>query len=36
MKTPDRRTAIIDRIYARVKVVDTGYRVHGVVSPCHL
>lgn len=36
MKTPDRRTAIIDRIYARVKVVDTGYRVHGVESPCHL
>ena len=36
MKPPDRRAAIIDRIYARVKVVDTGHRVHGVVSPCHL
>lgn len=36
MKAPDRRAAIIQRIYDRVKVEDTGYRVHGVVSPCHL
>ena len=36
MKAPDRHAAIIQRIYDRVKVEDTGYRVHGVVSPCHL
>ena len=36
IKPPDRRTEIIQRIYDKVKVVDTGYLVDGVPSPCHL
>ncbi len=35
MAKPDRRDVILKRIYSRVAIQDTGYRVHGVVSPCH-
>lgn len=33
---PDRRHTIIDKILGRTKIVDTGYQIDGVPSPCHL
>lgn len=36
MKTKDRREDIISRINRRVKLVDNGFRINGVNSPCHI
>lgn len=33
---PDRRQEICNRIMDRVDIRDCGYRVNGVVSPCHV
>ena len=33
---PDRRMSILDKIMARVLVVDNGYTVGGQPSPCHI
>ena len=32
----DRRLSILDKIHARVEVVDTGFVLDGKASPCHL
>lgn len=32
----NRRDRIREKIYARVKVEDRGYKVNGEVSPCHI
>lgn len=33
---PDRREELHQRLLARVNIRDCGYRVNGVVSPCHV
>lgn len=32
----DRRDEIIDRIHARCNIVDMGFVIDGIPSPCHL
>ena len=32
----DRRQTIIERIQERIEIVDTGFKVNGVASACHL